>query len=259
MCPGERTGVIGLLPVGTAAAFGAVGEAQSGYLVEAGGVAVMIDMGSGALAALACHRPPEDIDLVVITHMHADHCVDLMGLRVHMRWGPGAGRAMPVLAPPELPARLGAFSGEAPWGAGEGLAFEAFPAGAGRREIAPGVVLSHAEVPHLPPTHAVRIDHDGASLCFGADCAPSDALVELAHGCDVLMLECAFGPDPVPAGVPHLNADAAGALARRAAAGRLLLTHCQGGHDRDAALARARDAFGGPVDWARPGERVVAG
>ena len=119
-------------------------------------------------------------------------------------------------------------------------------------------MLRHREVPHLPPTHAVRFEHGGRSICLSADCAPSDALVELARGCDVLVCECSFGAGTVPAGVPHMNARDAGAIAARAGAGRLLLVHCSPEFDRDEALALARDAFGGAAGWARQGEAVAA-
>jgi ribonuclease BN (tRNA processing enzyme) len=250
--------MITLTPVGTAAAFGGVAEAQSSYLVEAGGRAILFDIGSGALAALQAIRAPETLDLVVVTHMHPDHCSDLFALHVHMQWGSGRGRTLTVLGPPELPERLAAFTGRPEWGPDEGLRFEALPDAGGQRDLGGGAVLRHTQVPHLPPTHALRIDAGGRSFCFGADCAPDDALVDLARGCDLLLLECSFGPDPVPEGLPHLNADSAGGLARRAGASRLLLTHCQGGHDRGRALRRAREVFGGPADWAVPGQRVAA-
>lgn len=249
--------VITLLPVGTAAAFGGVGEAQSAYLVSGGGRRVLVDAGSGALSALAVHMAPEDLDAVLVSHLHPDHCSDLLSLHVHMQWGPGQGRVMPVIGPPGLQDRLAAFAGSAePWSDAQGLRFEALPAGSGRRELGGGLVLRHAEVPHLLPTHAMRFDCGGSSLCYGADCAPGEALVALASGCDLLILECAFGDRPVPDGVPHLNATSAGELARAAGARRLLLTHCQSRDDRDAALARVRRIFGGPVDWARAGHEV---
>ena len=65
-------------------------------------------------------------------------------------------------------------------------------------------------MPHLDPTYAVRVDGRSASLCYGADCSPSDALVDLARGCNLLLTECAFGASAVPDGVPHLNAAMAG-------------------------------------------------
>lgn len=245
-----------LIPVGTGAAFGAPGEAQSGYLVRAAGRAILLDCGSGVLSSLAHHLAPEDLDLLVISHLHPDHCVDAFGLHVRMAWGPGAGRVIPVLGPPALPERLAAFSASEPWPEDEGLRFSAFAPDGGRQDLGDGLVLTHAEVPHLPPTNAVRLDHGGRALVYGADCAPNDALVDLARGADVLICECTFGADAVPDGVPHLDAHSAGVIAARAGVGRLLLTHCQPGHDREHARQVAALAFGGPVDWARPGATV---
>ncbi|WP_217913345.1 MBL fold metallo-hydrolase [Miltoncostaea marina] len=234
--------------MGVGAAYARHGEVQSCHLVRAGGAAVAVDLGSGTLNRLQAHVAPEDLAALVITHMHPDHCVDLLALRVYMAWGPGAGRTVRVIGPPGLRDRLAAFAGSEGWE--PGLRFEELAPEGGELELGGGLTVRHRPVPHLDPTHAVRVQHGGAAVCLGADCAPGDALPELAAGCDLLVLECTFGADPVPEGVPHLNASAAGALAARAGARRLLLTHCQPEHDRDAALAAARAAFGGPVGWA---------
>ena len=245
-----------LVPVGVGAAYARSGEVQSCYLVRAGDRAVALDLGAGSLNRLQDQIAPEDIDALVISHLHPDHCADLMALRVYMTWGPGRGRTLRVLGPPGLRERAAAFAGSDGWDA---LRFEDLPAGGGEHDLGGGLVLRHREVPHLPPTHALRLDLGGAALCYGADCAEGPELPELAAGCDVLVCECSFGAEEVPEGVPHLNGAQAGELAGRAGAGRLLLTHCFPELDRDAALAAARAAFGGPVDWARQGEPVVAG
>jgi len=138
------------------------------------------------------------------------------------------------------------------------MRFEDLAPGEGRIDLGDDLVLRHREVPHLPPTHAVRLDYAGASVCLGADCGPNTALADLAAGCDVLVCECTFGDAPVPEGVPHLNGRAAGEIAARAGARRLVLVHGQPEFDREAAVAQAREAFGGPVSWARQGEEIAA-
>lgn len=245
-----------IVPVGVGAAYSAPGEAQSSYLVSAAGRSVAIDLGSGTLNLLQRRIAPEDLDALVITHLHPDHCVDLMALRVYMVWGPGAGRVLRVHGPPGLRERLVAFSGSDGWD--RAFDFRDLASGGGEIDLGDGLVLRHREVPHLPPTHAVRLEHDGRSICFSADCAPNEELVELARGCEVLVCECSFGAGEVPEGVPHLNARDAGGIAARAGVGRLLLVHCSPEFDRDAALAVAGEAFGGPVAWARQGEAVAA-
>lgn len=245
-----------IVPVGVGSAYSAPGEAQSCYLVSAAGRSVAVDLGSGTLNRLQDEIAPEDLDAVVITHMHPDHCVDLMALRVYMVWGPGAGRVLTVHGPPGLRARLEDFSGSEGWE--RAFVFRDLEAGGGEIDLGEGLVLRHREVPHLPPTHAVRFEHDGRSICFSADSAPDEALVELASGCDLFLCEASFGDGVVPEGLPHLSARDAGDMAARAGAGRLLLVHCSPEFDRDATLAAARERFAGPVAWARQGEAVAA-
>lgn len=244
-----------IVPIGTGAAYARPGEVQSCHLVRAGGRAICLDLGSGALNRLQEHVAPHALERLVVTHLHPDHLVDLLALRVYMAWGPGRGHRLPVLGPPGLRALVDAHGAS---GTDAAFAFESFAPGAGERDLGGGLVLRHREVPHLPPTNAVRLDLGGSSVCFGADCGPNDDLVDLARGVDVLLCECSFGADAVPEDVPHLNATMAGDIARRAGVGRLVLTHCYPEHDRDAALAAARDAFGGPAEWARSGVAVAA-
>lgn len=245
-----------LVPVGIGTAYSAPGEAQSCHLVRAGDRALVVDLGSGALNRLMGHVRPEELEAVVVTHLHPDHCVDLMALRVYMAWGPGRGRSVRVIGPPGLRERLVAFSGSDGWDGA--VAFEELAPGEGEIDLGGGLLLRHREVPHLPPTHAVRVDHGGSAVTLGADCAPNAALAELARGCDVLVCECSFGAVEVPAGVPHLNGRAAGEIAARAGAGRLVLVHGQPEFDRDAAVAQAAAAFGGPTAWAVQGAEIAA-
>jgi ribonuclease BN (tRNA processing enzyme) len=245
-----------LVPVGVGAAYGLPHEGQSCYLVRIPGRAVALDMGAGTLNRLSALVAPEDLGAVVISHLHPDHCADLMALRVYMVWGPGAGRRLRVLSPPGLRERLVAFSGSEGWD--DAFAFEDLTSPGGEADLGGGLALRYREVPHLPPTFALRLEGAGAAVCYGADCAPGPELPELAAGCGVLVCESSFGAEPVPAGVPHLPAADAGRIAAQAGVGRLLLTHCSPEFDRDAALAAARAEFAGPVDWARQGEPVSA-
>lgn len=247
-----------LVPVGAGAAYGRPEEAQSSYLVRAGEDAVLLDLGGGAFNRLCGLMAPEDLSAVVISHLHPDHCADLMALRVYMVWGPGAGRRLRVLAPPGLRDILAAFSGSEGWDAA--FAFEDLARPGGEAELTAGLRLRYREVPHLPPTFALRVDGAGGSLCYGADCAPGPDLPALAAGCGLLVCECSFGATPVPEGVPHMRAADAGRIAAAAGVRLLLLTHCSPEFDRQAALEEARAALGdrGEVAWAREGAAVTA-
>ena len=240
--------------IGTAAAYGRPGEVQACHLVRVGGASICLDLGAGALNALTAHVRPEDLDVVVISHLHPDHFIDLLALRVYMVWGPGAGRRLRIVGPPGLREILARFGGD---GLGSSLVFEELDGDAPETMIDAPLRVRHRQVPHVPPTYATRIDAGDRSVCFGADCAPNDALAALAADADVLITECSFGVGAVPAGAMHLNARAAGEIARAAGAARLLLTHCFPEWDPDETARAAGRIAGIPVSAARPGQTVA--
>jgi ribonuclease BN (tRNA processing enzyme) len=246
---------IEVIPVGVGAAYGRVGEVQTCHLVRAAGAAICLDLGAGALNRLQGHVRPEDLDLVVISHLHPDHFVDLLALRVYMVWGPGAGRRLRVAGPPGLRAALAALGED---GLDTAFAFEELVGDTPATTLTGDVRIRHRQVPHLPPTFATRIDAGGASVCFGADCAPNNALAEFAQGVDILITECSFGAGEIPDGAMHLNARAAGVIARSAHPGQLVLAHCFPEWDLDAAVATAAAVAGLPVRAAVSGDRITA-
>lgn len=245
------------------------GGANSGYLVREEGFTLLVDCGSGVFAKLRALADPGAVDAVLITHMHADHTVDVIAfshaLTYHYR---DSGR-QPVLWLPPGARRafttLGRVYGD------EDLVTRAFAATHEydpERSLSLGPLeLRFTAVPHFVPTWACDIRAgDGRRITFGADCAPNDAIVALAAGTDLLMLEATEGPTrpAVAAGalerlpqrtVGHLSAQEAGELARRAGAHRLLLTHYSDLLDSAALGRAAAAAFGGPVELAREGAR----
>ncbi len=115
--------------------------------------------------------------------------------------------------------------------------------------------LTFEEVPHFTQTFAVQISTgEGAGrITFGADCGPSDALVEIARDTDLLIIEATL-PRPEREGPRgHLTAAEAGEHARRAGARRVVLTHISDELDHDLAREEASEAFGERVEVAREG------
>ena len=190
-----------------------------------------------------------------MTHLHPDHCVNLLALRVYLAVRPGARGPAPVLGPRGLRERLAGFGSSDGWD--DVMRFEELTGAAGERDLGGGVTLRYRQVPHRRRPSRCGSRAGGGAVCFGADCADNDELPALAEGADVLVCECSFGAGEVPRGVPHLNGAQAGGIAARAGARRLLLTHCFPEHDREAALAAARGEFAGPVAWAVQGEEVA--
>ena len=65
----------------------------SGYLIEADGYRLVLDLGHGAFGALQRYVAPTDVDAIVISHLHADHCIDLTAYVVALRYGGDGYRA----------------------------------------------------------------------------------------------------------------------------------------------------------------------
>ena len=240
-----------LTVVGCAAAWGRGAEAASScYLVEAGDTAIVLDLGQGAFARLATLRRPESLAAILVSHSHADHCVDLVPLRHYLRYEARATAGTVALhAPADLPARFDALTGES--GFLDDLAFS--PVAPGELRFGP-LRVTAARVAHTDDSYAFRVAEDGtvAGLVYSGDCGDPGDLVKLLRPGDTLLAEASFGAGPVPAGVAHLDAAGAAEAARDGGAARLLLTHLQPDVDPGAAQERAAALFPGEIALARP-------
>jgi ribonuclease BN (tRNA processing enzyme) len=117
--------------------------------------------------------------------------------------------------------------------------------------------LAFAATRHQLPTLAVSLAAEGRRLVYSADTGAGGDLPALAAGADLLLCEASLAGGPGSPSWPyHLSATEAGALAREAGVGRLLLTHLAPMLNPARSVAEAAEAFGGPVEWAAPGMEV---
>jgi ribonuclease Z len=108
----------------------------------------------------------------------------------------------------------------------------------------PEVRISASPVHHLVPTIGLRLEfpESGKVLAYSCDTEPCDEVVRLAGGADVLIHESS-GETP-----GHTSAAQAGAVARRAEAGRLFLIHYPTAEaGLPGLVSAAQTAFPGPV------------
>ncbi len=241
-----------LTVIGCAGSYPAPHAPCSCYLVEADGVRVLLDLGNGALGALQDHADLGAIDAVVLSHLHADHCLDLCGYYVYRNYHPdGRLPLLPVWGPHGTEHRLGrAYDISEESGMTETFAFHTVTPGV--FEIGP-LRFTAGHVNHPVESFAYRIEAGGTSLVYSGDTATSDTLVELARDTDLLLCEASFqeGRDTYP-GV-HLNGREAGEHAERAGTRRLVLTHIPPWTDAERNLADARKTYTGTTELARPG------
>jgi ribonuclease BN (tRNA processing enzyme) len=223
----------------------------SSYLVEHEGFRLLLDLGSGAFGALQGHLDPADVDAVVLSHLHADHCLDLTAMVVHRRYVvPGSPR-LPLLGPAGTHARLASAYDPADRG-GLRDVFDVAAVTAGERELGP-FRLRFARMVHPVEAYAVRVSAGGVDLVYSGDTGPTGALVELAAGADVLLCEASFREGRSNPPDLHLTGREAGEHAAKAGVGRLLVTHVPPWNDRAVAAAEAAAAFDGPAEAVGPG------
>jgi ribonuclease BN (tRNA processing enzyme) len=211
--------------------------------VEHDGFTLLLDLGNGAFGSLVALADPAAIDAVYLSHLHADHCLDVAPFMVWHRYSGQSTRSPVRLFAPDGADRRLALAYDVD-GSPISDVFDVVPVGVGEWDLGPFAVRT-VRTAHPVECHAVRLTAGGRSLVYTGDTGPSVAVEELARGADVLLAEASH-PD-VP-GLPpalHLTGREAGELAAAAGVARLLVTHVPAWVDPEVQLAAARGAFPG--------------
>lgn len=236
------------------------GGVASGYLVEHDGFRIWMDMGTGTMARLQEHVPLRDVQAVVVSHVHADHFVDLFPyFYARLYGGEAPAPKIPLFAPTGTTERVRGMLSDSGW--------EEFPRVFDLHEIVPGdpfeagpFRVRTAEMAHPIPTMGLRFEVDSGAFAYSADTGATPALVDLGQGADLLVAEATWLDDGTdrPPGL-HMSAREAGEHAARAEAARLVLTHIHPDVDRAASREEAARAFDGPITDAVPSQRWEVG
>jgi len=188
---------------------------------------------------------------IFLTHQHSDHNADYGNL-LWLAWAAGLQSRVDTWGPPPLANMTKLFFEMNAADIKTRIADE------GRKPIAPlvnvheltggGVVMQDENVkvtaalvhhPPVTPAFAYRFDAADRSIVISGDTAPSDALVALAKGADVLVHEALYLPavDRIVASVPnaatlkqhlidsHTSAEDCGRIAQAAGVTTLVLSH----------------------------------
>jgi ribonuclease BN (tRNA processing enzyme) len=208
--------------------------------VEEDGTVLLLDCGNGVFAKMRTFVDYIDVDAVVISHLHADHLLDLVPYAYALTYAPRQ-QPVPVDRWPgtDTPARptlhvppggreffrrvVGA------WGNDDLIenAFDLREYDVGEELTIGAIRVRFHPVPHFTPTQAVELTsaNGGGRIVYGADHRPSEEVIRFAEGADLVLLEATL-PRPERHGQRgHLTPTEAGEHGRAAKAKRLVLTH----------------------------------
>lgn len=242
-----------LTVIGCSGSFPGPNSPASCYLVEVDGFRVLLDLGNGALGFLAKHIDINDVDAVFLSHLHADHCLDLCSMYVARSYHPDADLPkVQVYGPRGTEDRLtAAYAPDSEPGMDKVYDFFEWQPGQ-PYDVGP-LRVDVAQVAHPVRSYAIRLTHNDKVLTYSGDTGPCDALVEMAQGAELFLCEASFLESKNNPADLHLTGREAGGHATRAGVGRLVLTHVPPWYNPDDAVVEARQTFAGPLEPAYSG------
>src|SRR5262245_58901034 len=170
-----------LVVLGCRAGMPAGGQASSGYLVATSRCRILLDCGPGVAAALSAHGGASSLDAVVVTHLHPDHCYDLLPIGITRRNATGP---LPLYVPRGGRALLHDLGGVFPLGQDprqdiplhHGLAI---------REYLPGQLIRIGDctlgmhgLRHIVANCGIRIRSGAVTMAYTGDTGLTDELLE---------------------------------------------------------------------------------
>ena len=246
------------------------GSACTGYIVSTESSRILIDCGPGVATAVSRTLDPIDLDAVIITHLHHDHCYDLLSLAMSLRVRHGISSRKffdsASINGPDLPFPIPVYMGSGGKELFEGLESHfpvMTPAPFNRltggvldfqehsvtKPINVGDILVQPfSVQHSIPAVGLEISDGTTHLVFTGDTCLFDGLVSACSGADAILAEATLTKESNDSH-NHMSAADAGSLARRSGVDVLILTHFLGGVDdsRSRELEDAREEFSGNI------------
>ncbi|MFX0077769.1 MAG: MBL fold metallo-hydrolase [Candidatus Hermodarchaeota archaeon] len=197
----------------------------SGLMIETAGEPLIFDMGAGVLHRLSCSLVElTRIEHLFISHLHVDHCSDIVAL-VQSLWLMGYDKTLNVYGPKAI-LKMGEAIGEM------------FPYLIGKIKIKSHTISPEFQVKSknwtvraFPVNHGdfeaygYHLEAEGKRIVYSGDTAPSQELVKVAKGADLLIHECSL-PDRMKGMAPnHSTPGEVGKVATDAGVKTLVITH----------------------------------
>jgi ribonuclease BN (tRNA processing enzyme) len=227
-----------LTVLGACGGFPAPGEATSGYLLELDEKHILIDCGSAVLSNLFRFIRLDQLDGIIITHLHIDHICDVQMLKQAIdltRKYAVDLPAIPVIAPgsPEVAAATLQSDGD--------LIVGQINAGGTLNLF--GAQVRFLAMEHPVETYGLIVEKEGRKLAYTSDTVPCTNLQTLLQDADLALMDAGSLERLRRPKMLHMTAAECGVLARACQVRRLLLTHLLPLVDPAEVLAEARAQY----------------
>lgn len=178
-------------------------EATNGYLIEYNDKKILLDFGAGCLGKLLDMGLTDEIDAVILTHLHFDHISDIfiMDYMRGYRKNKQKNEIIPVYLP-NTPQKVKEIIADC-------KSYKLIPIEAGATTIC-GLNIEFLESVHPVETYSVAINTDKNRIVYTSDISDSLRLREIVYGADIVIgdaciLDCCHNENS-----PHVSVKALG-------------------------------------------------
>lgn len=210
-----------LIVLGNYGPYPKAGCACSGFLLVSNETKLLIDCGSGVVGKLQQHIDIEELNGVVLSHLHSDHAGDMLtlGYAVDIKLKKQQmENPLPVYLPGEPEDEFERIKKRSCFDVTkieEGLILEV-----------KDIKITFKEMKHGYQNYAICVQQGNKKFVYSGDTMPNEALIDFAKDADLFLCEAGMlDRDEKSMRAMHLTAKEAGEIAQKSGAKRLLLTH----------------------------------
>lgn len=219
--------------LGNCAAYPSAYGACSGYLVETQKTKILLDCGSGIYQKLIQRINLEELDAIVLSHLHSDHMSDALVMRYALM----LKEMQPIkLLMPEKPEAESYILKNSKY-------FDIETIKENEKYKVGDMQLEFKKTKHSVLNFATKIKTDKSVIVYSGDTEYTSGLSDFAKWSDLFICDATFNEQTYFKGAPHASAKQAAIMAREAEAAKLLLTHFSPDMETDRHLVEAKNEF----------------